>query len=69
MTVEFIRDVMRSEFIGLSLRENDYVEVSEGTEGVLTEDTFMGGIIPIISIDDDPGFVYPRDSYQIKVSE
>ena len=69
MLVIFMRDVMRSEFFGLALDEEDYIEVETGTEGVIGQDTFFGQPIEIVSIDDDSGFVYPKNSYKTKVQQ
>jgi hypothetical protein len=58
--VVFIRNVMRSEFIPLMAGEEDYVEVSEGTQGRAISD----GVIELVSINDDDGYIYPKDSYE-----
>ena len=61
--VIFTLNVLRSEFIYLD--EEDYIQVKKGTKGILLSSIFMGIPITLISIDDDSGYAYPKDSYEI----
>lgn len=64
--VVFTRDVMRSEFIPLAAGEEDYVEVTAGTVGILGEDKIdHWKTVITISVGGDSGFIYPADSYKL----